>query len=483
MIPMTLRDIAATTGGRLVLRAGATESTTISGVVDTDSRKITPGDLFVAKPGEETDGHRFVPSAIEHGAAACIVEREVEANAPLIVVDDAVLALGALATEVVRRARDLGNLRVVAVTGSNGKTTTKTLLRSIFARHAETVAPIASFNNEVGAPITFCRVGAQTRYLVAEMGASAPGEITRLTNMARPDVGIVLTVGLAHAGEFGGIESTLRAKTEMVQALEADGVAVLNADDGRVASMADKTGARVVWFGHAEHADVRATGVTSGIDGTRFTLQVPNEPPVEVLFPVIGEHHVTNALAAAAAAHVEGIGIGEIRDGLQAVARAEHGRMEVVARGDITVINDAYNASPDSMSAALRTLAQIAEPGHRTVAVLGEMSELGQFSIEEHDRIGLLAVRLNIGQLVVVGSGARALHLGAIAQGSWDGESVHVEDADAAYDLLTREMREGDVVLVKSSNSAGLIALGDRLGEFVTARAEGAEVADGSPDA
>lgn len=466
MIPMTLSEIARATGGRLVLRGGATEATAVSGVVDTDSRKIDPGDVFVAKPGEATDGHRFVGAAIERGAVACVVEREVEGDAPLVVVDDAVLALGALATENVRRAREGGRLRVVAVTGSNGKTTTKTLLREIFARRAATVAPIASFNNEVGAPVTFCRVDADTRYLVAEMGASAPGEITRLTDMARPDVGIVLVVGLAHAGEFGGIEVTARSKTEMVQALDATGVAVLNADDPRVTAMADATSARVVWFGRTERADVRGTDVTTSIDGTRFTLHLPGEAPLDVHFGVIGEHHVMNALAAAAAAHVEGVPGPDIRDALQAVSRAEHGRMELVHRGDITVVNDAYNASPDSMAAALRTLAQIAEPGQRTVAVLGEMTELGGASVEEHDRIGLLAVRLNIAQLVVVGAGARPLHLGAIAQGSWDGESVHVADADAAYDLLTRELRQGDLVLVKSSNAAGLITLGDRLGAF-----------------
>lgn len=469
-MPMTLREIADAVDGRLVLRGGATEATVLARHVDTDSRQIAPGDLFVAKPGDQTDGHRFVGSAVAHGAAACIVEREVEDEIPQIVVADSVLALGALATEVVRRARAGGRLRVIAVTGSNGKTTTKTLLREIFARRGETVAPIASFNNEVGAPITFCRVDAATEYLVAEMGASAPGEITRLTDMARPDVGIVLVVGLAHAGEFGGIEVTQRSKTEMVQALDATGIAVLNADDPRVAAMAAHTEARVVWFGREAEADVRATDVSTALDGTRFTLHVPGEEPVDVRFPVIGEHHVTNALAAAAAAHVEGVAATEIRDALETVGRAEHGRMEVVHRGGITVINDAYNASPDSMAAGLRTLAQIAGPEHRTVAVLGEMSELGPYAIEEHDRVGLLAVRLDIGQLVVVGEGARALHLGAIAQGSWDGESVHVPDAEAAYDLLTRELREGDLVLVKSSNAAGLIALGDRLGRFAAER-------------
>lgn len=467
MIPLTLAEIAEATGGRIVLAGEATDQTVVSGLVDTDSREIEPGGIFVAKPGEFTDGHLFADRAVEAGAALCIVERELELASPVpqIVVEHAVDALGALATEVVRRVKALGRLREIAVTGSNGKTTTKNLLREIFAARGETVAPIASFNNEVGAPITFCKLTERTEYLIAEMGASAPGEIRRLIRMAKPDVGIVLMVGLAHAGEFGGIETTLRSKTEMVEDLDEDGWAVLNRDDARVASMAGKTRARILWFGRGEDADVRATDVSTSLEGTSFTLHLPGEDPVRVDFAVIGEHHVTNALAAAAAAHTQGVPATEIRDALQRVTRAERWRMEVLVRGPITIINDAYNASPDSMAAALRTLAQIAGPEQRTVAVLGEMSELGAQSIEEHDRLGLLAVRLNIGQLVVVGRGARPLHLGAIAQGSWDGESVFVEDQDAAYDLLVQELREGDIVLVKSSNSAGLRHLGDRIAE------------------
>lgn len=467
MIDLTLDEIAAAVSGRLILSEGTDGSTVVGGLVDTDSREIRPGGIFVAKPGEFTDGHRFADSAIEHGAALVIVERELELATPRpqIVVENSVEALGALATEVIRRVKGLGRLTEIAVTGSNGKTTTKNLLAEIFSARGETVAPIASFNNEVGGPITFCRVRESTEYLIAEMGASAPGEIRRLIRMAKPDVGIVLMVGLAHAGEFGGIETTLRSKTEMVEDLEPDDWAVLNRDDARVASMADKTRARVLWFGRGADADVRAQDVETSLEGTSFTLILPGQEPVKVAFQVIGEHHVSNALAAAAAAHTQGVPATEIRDALERVTRAERWRMEVVARGPITVINDAYNASPDSMAAALRTLAQIAGPEQRTVAVLGEMSELGSQSIEEHDRLGLLAVRLNIGKLVVVGRGARPLHLGAIAQGSWDGESVFVEDMDAAYDLLDQELREGDLVLVKSSNSAGLRHLGDRLAE------------------
>jgi UDP-N-acetylmuramoyl-tripeptide--D-alanyl-D-alanine ligase len=252
--------------------------------------------------------------------------------------------------------------------------------------------------------------------------------------------------------------------------LESD-VAVLNIDDPRVATMADKTVARVLWFGLDERADVRATDVVSDRRGTAFTLHLPPRDGGDgesrpVRFQVLGEHHVMNALAAAASAHVLDVDIDTIVAALQTVKTAERWRMEVLGNGEVTVINDAYNASPDSMAAALKTLAQIAEPGGRTVAVLGEMSELGEFSGEEHDRIGLLAVRLGIDQLVVVGPSARRMHISAINEGSWDGESLYFDTQDAAFEHLAGALRPGDTVLVKSSNSAGLRFLGDRLGEI-----------------
>ncbi|RRJ86270.1 UDP-N-acetylmuramoyl-tripeptide--D-alanyl-D-alanine ligase [Gulosibacter macacae] len=472
MIPMTLNDIASAVSGRLITSPHTSGETEVAGLCDTDSRNIGSGDIFFAKPGDTTDGHLYAAKAVEQGAALCIVERELDLAAPQIVVDDVVLALGRLSHEVVERVRAEGRLRVIAVTGSNGKTTTKNLLSEIFSRRGEVVAPIKSFNNEVGGPVTFLRVSESTDTLIAEMGASSEGEIRRLTEMARPDIGIVLAVGLAHVGVFGGIEATARAKTEMVEALREDGVAVLNADDPRVAAMAAHTKARVLTFGRGSNAEVRADEVTVSQDGTDFLLSLPGEAPVPVHFPVIGEHHVMNALAAAAAAHVEGIPATEIAATLAEVTRAESARMEVVAREPITVINDAFNANPDSMRAALRTLAQIANPDQRTVAVLGEMGELGDQSIAEHDRLGELAVRLGIAQTLVVGRGARALFLGAIAQGSWDGEANFVENTDEAFEFLREWLQPGDLVLVKSSKSAGLRALGDRLGDYVKGLAE-----------
>jgi UDP-N-acetylmuramoyl-tripeptide--D-alanyl-D-alanine ligase len=475
MIALSLAEIADATRGTLLLDGtAATPETVVSGLSTTDSREVVPGTIFFAKPGEVTDGHLFAPQAVEAGAALLVVDHALDLPVPQLLVADTVVALGDLATEVIARVRALGTLKIVGVTGSNGKTTTKNLLRAILEQLGPTIAPRASFNNEVGAPVTMLEVTEETQYLVAEMGASGIGEIARLVRMARPDIGIVLKVGLAHAGEFGGIEKTLAAKTEMVSDLLESDVAVLNLDDPRVASMADKTAARVLWFGLDDRAEVRATDVHSTARGTAFVLHLPpadggagagESRPVR--FGVLGEHHVMNALAAAAAAHTLGVDIDTIVAALETVQRAERWRMEVMGgAGGVTVINDAYNASPDSMSAAIKTLAQIAEPGERTIAVLGEMSELGEFSGEEHDRIGLLAVRLGIDQLVIVGPSARRMHITAINEGSWDGESLYFETQDAAFDHLTGALRSGDTVLVKSSNSAGLRFLGDRLGEF-----------------
>jgi len=279
----------------------------------------------------------------------------------------------------------------------------------------------------------------------------------------------VLKVGLAHAGEFGGVEATQRAKSEIVRELPASAVAVLNADDDRVAAMAGMTAARVVWFGLAPDGEVRAADVRATASGTRFTLVVDGVAH-EVALRILGEHHVSNALAALAVARELGVPVERAIAAIESVPRAERWRMEVLQPGGgITVINDAYNASPDSTAAALKTLAQIREPGQRTVAVLGEMAELGEYSDEEHDRLGRLVVRLNIGKLFVVGAGARRIHAAAGLEGSWDGESVFVADLDAAYDLLREQLRAGDIVLVKSSKSAGLRFLGDKLGGIVGA--------------
>lgn len=467
MIRMTLAEVADAVEGTLHAFGADTAGAVVDGTVDTDSRLIGPGDIFVAKPGETTDGHLFVPAVAEAGAALAIVEHPVDAPISQVVVEDAVQALADLARTVVGRVRAGGGLTVTGITGSNGKTTTKNLLARILQDEGETVAPRASYNNEVGAPLTMLRVTETTRYLVSEFGAAGPGQIARLAGLVTPDVGVVLMVGLAHAGGFGGVEETLKAKTELVEALRPGGVAVLNADDARVATMAavaEARGVSVRWFGRGPGADVRAEDVEVTASGTTCTVLTGGER-MPLRLRVLGEHHVMNALAALTAAEVLGVPISAGIARLETVEIAERWRMQPLGSERVRIINDAYNASPDSMSAALRTLAQITAPGERKVAVLGAMSELGEYAGDEHDRVGLQAVRLRIERIVVVGRDARRLYLAAIGEGSWDGEAVFFETADEAYDYLMTELRDGDRVLVKSSNVAGLRHLGDRLGE------------------
>jgi len=450
MIPLTASQIAAATAGRI----HGSELVTVTGAVRTDSRLVEAGDLFVALRGETHDGHDFVHAAVDSGAAAVVAEREYDVPVPVIVVPDTLTALADLAREVVAIVRARGTLKVIAVTGSNGKTTTKNMVAAICAAIGPTVAPIASFNNEIGAPMTMLRVEEDTEFLVLEYGADAVGDIAKLVGIVQPDVAIVLTVGVAHIGKFGDQAAIALAKSELVRELPETATAVLNRDAPNVRAMADVTRAQVAWFGVDDVSDVSVEP-----NGTRFTLDGRT-----IRLRILGEHNAMNALAAIRATTAIGIPVDTAIAALEAMPRAERWRMEVLEAPDgVTVINDAYNASPDSMAAGLRTLAELTRGRTRAIAVLGEMAELGDTAVEEHDRIGRLVVRLNIDQLVVVGPGAFAIHLAAQQEGSWGGESVYVETMDDAYDVVRGLLRTGDVVLVKSSNSAGLRHLGDRL--------------------
>ncbi|MHC5796605.1 UDP-N-acetylmuramoyl-tripeptide--D-alanyl-D-alanine ligase [Lacisediminihabitans sp. FW035] len=465
MISLTLAELSAAVGGTLRLAPGAHDFDDIAGSVQTDSRLVTAGSIFIALPGEVSDGHLFAEAAIDNGAVLLLVDHALELPVTQVVVEDTLTALADLARFVVARVRAEGALRVIGITGSNGKTTTKNMLRAVLETAGATIAPPGSFNNQVGAPLSMLSVDLDTRFLVIEMGASGIGDIARTVGIAVPDISVVLKVGLAHAGEFGGIEQTQKAKSEIVTALPADAVAVLNIDDERVAAMASVTKARPVWFGLDAAADVRGDDLRATASGTAFTVMV-GDFHRPVLLRILGEHHVMNALATLAVARELGLDLDTAITALESVPRAERWRMEVLTRADgIVVINDAYNASPDSMAAALKTLAQVIEPGQRSIAILGEMTALGEYSDEEHDRIGRLVVRLNIQKLIVVGHGARHIHNAAGLEGSWDGESILVANAEEAYDRLRDDLRAGDVVLVKSSKSANLRFLGDRLGE------------------
>ena len=464
MIRLTLGEIASLIGGQIY----GDQAALITGSVETDSRLVTEGSLFFAKPGEVTDGHNFVQAAKDLGAVAAVVERQVDVEIPQLVVGNTVSALGLLAKGVLKRVRagvDGAGIKVVGITGSNGKTTTKSMLSAILSAQAPTVSPIESYNNEVGAPISVLKIDHGTQYLVAELGAGGLGSIRYLADIADPDIGVVLKVGMAHAGEFGGIETTKKIKAELVEALKADDIAILNFDDSLVVEMADLTPARKVWFGSNSEADYWASDYDLNLTGTSFVLHWPDGKSSKIQLQIIGEHHVLNALAASAVSDQLGIDREHIVSALEALPLAERWRMQVSTRQDgMVVINDAYNASPDSTKAALQTLAQLGRiTGRRTVAVLGEMAELGQFAVAEHDAIGRLAVRLNISLVVAVGEKAKLVHMGATQEGSYDGESLYFESIDEALAALRATLEPADIVLVKSSKSANLRYLGDDL--------------------
>ncbi|WP_369214402.1 UDP-N-acetylmuramoyl-tripeptide--D-alanyl-D-alanine ligase [Streptomyces flavofungini] len=466
MIALSLAEIATVVGGQTYdIPDPAIE---VTGPVVRDSREVAQGSLFVAFVGERVDGHDYAADVIAAGAVAVLAARPV--GVPAIVVDDVQAALGALARHVVER---LGST-LVALTGSVGKTSSKDLLAQVLGRKAPTVFTPGSLNNEIGLPLTALSATEETRFLVLEMGARGIGHIRYLTGLTPPKIGLVLNVGTAHIGEFGGREQIAVAKGELVESLPEDGAAVLNADDPLVRAMASRTKARVIFFGEAEDADVRAENVRlTPIGQPSFTLHTPSGCS-DVTLRLYGEHHVSNALAAAAVAHELGMSAEEIALALSEADTLSRWRMEVTERPDgVTVVNDAYNANPESMRAALRALVAMGK-GRRTWAVLGHMAELGDEGLAEHDAVGRLAVRLNVSKLVAVGGReASWLQLGAYNEGSWGEESVHVSDAQAAIDLLRSELRPGDVVLVKASRSVGLEKVAAALLENTAVSSEG----------
>lgn len=493
MIDLTLAEIADIVGGELSdITADAAASTRVTGTVEFDSRAVTAGGLFLALPGARSDGHDFAAGAVAAGAVAVLAARPV--GVPAIVVKPvagqvdsssgalehdtdgagaAVLAaLGKLARAVADRLT-AGGLRIIGVTGSSGKTSTKDLLAAVLAPLGQVIAPPGSFNNELGHPWTVLRATPDTDFLVLEMSARHPGNIAALAAIAPPSIGVVLNVGTAHLGEFGSREVIAATKSELPQAVQATGVVVLNADDGAVAAMAETTVARVVRVSRSPGADIWAGDVTlDELARPRFTLHAGVQQ-VDVALAVHGDHQVSNALSAAAVALECGATLQQVADALAAAGPVSKHRMQVTTRADgVVVVNDAYNANPDSMRAGLKALAWMAKSARaetgapvRSWAVLGEMAELGDDAIAEHDSIGRLAVRLDVSRLVVVGTGRTmgAMQHGAVMEGSWGSEVSPVSDAAAALDLLRAELEPGDVVLVKASNSAGLGALAEEL--------------------
>jgi len=452
---LTADELAAASGGTILARS---DRLVLGGAVD--SREVQPGNLFVALPGERTDGHRFVGAALAAGAAGVLVARPPDdvdlaiVDATVVRVDDALRALQAVAS--VWRARF--DPLVVGITGSIAKTSTKEAVAAVLGAALPTLRNEGNLNNEIGLPLTVLRLRSEHRAAVLEMGMYVGGEIADLARIGRPEIGIVTAVQPVHLSRIGTIEAIERAKGELVEALPADGVAILNADDERVRRMRSRTRARAVTYGFAPDADVRAEDVRSlGVDGMAFTLVAAGERRA-VAIPTLGRLAVHNALAAAAAGLSAGLRLEGVVAALAAGWSAPH-RTQLVRAGDVTIVDDSYNASPGSVAAALELLAGL--PGRR-VAVLGEMLELGDEHDAGHRRTGAVAASL-VDRLVVVGDGASAIAEGAVEAGLDRAAVQSVANRAEALTALSEVLRPGDVVLVKASRGIGLDVLVDDL--------------------
>ena len=453
-------DLVRATRGRLLQRS----ERAIRGAA-VDSRLVSPGMLFVALPGERTDGHRYLEAAVAAGAAALVVTRAPSADeraglgdVTIVQARDGLAALGSIAAAWRTRFDPL----VVGVTGSISKTSTKEAVAAVLGRRWRTLKSEGNQNNEVGLPLTVLRLERSHEAAVLEMGMYVGGEIAELARISRPRIGVVTAVQPVHLARIGSIEAIAAAKAELVESLPADGAAVLNADDPRVAAMAARTAARTVTYGFGPEADVGAESVRSaGFDGMRFVLRLPpagRPSRRDVTIPALGRLSVQNAIAAAAVGVAAGLDGDVIGKGLAAGWSAPR-RIQPLRVGDLTLIDDTYNASPGSVAAALDLLAGL--PGRR-VAVLGEMLELGEAAAEGHRAVGRAAAA-TCDLIIVVGRAAQGIADGAIAGGLEAGRIVSVADLEAAREAILARLGQGDVVLLKASRGVGMSALVDAL--------------------
>jgi UDP-N-acetylmuramoyl-tripeptide--D-alanyl-D-alanine ligase len=451
---LTADELVRLTGGRLLHRS----TRPIRGAA-VDSRQVTRDSLFVALPGERTDGHDHLAEAIRRGASCVFVTRPPVDPAALgdvtvIRVSDGIAALGAAATGWRTRFHPL----VVGVTGSIAKTSTKEAIAAVLSSTWTTLKSEGNQNNEIGLPLSVLRLGPEHQAAVLEMGMYVGGEIADLAAIGQPSIGVVTAVQAVHLSRIGTLDAIEQAKGELLEALPADGRAILNADDPIVTRMDGRTVARVLRYGFAEDADVRAEHViNAGVDGMRFRLVTPlGSRPVAI--PTPGPLSVHNAAAAAAVGVAAGLELDAIVAGLATGWAAPH-RTEIVRLRGVTIVDDSYNASPGSVVAALELLAGL--PGRR-LAVLGEMLELGEGHDAGHLAVGNAAARV-VERLIVVGSDAHGIVDGAIDAGMTPDHIQHVADGEAALEALRPRLRDGDVVLVKASRGVELDRLVDAL--------------------
>ena len=460
MIPMSVNEIAHIVNGKYE----GDGSALITREPFFDSRKAIPGGIFLALKGEKMDGHEFVASAIAAGAITALTTRPV--GDECIVVADVLEAISKLGAEVRNR---LPELTVIGITGSQGKTTTKDFTRHVLSLAGETIAPEQSFNNDLGVPLTLLRATAKTQFCILEMGARNMGDIARLAKMARPNIGVVLVVGSAHIGEFGSREKIGEAKSELVAGLQSGSIAILGTYDELTPQMSKKTAASVLYFGEQSGCDVRATDIEIREGCAHFDLVTAagREP---VALRLIGRHQVPNALAAAAIATACQVPLDKIASGLSTAEVASKWRMELSECASVLLINDSYNANPESMRAALETLRYFAqERGGRAWAFLGRMHELGSSSQVDHHGIITFAEELEIDHVVAVSTSEYGL-------GSNPGHSIvqHVNSLEEAL-VISGEIDGGDVILVKGSRAEGLEELSELIKNSLKERESGTE--------
>jgi len=451
VISLTAAQIAEIVGG--TVSSAADGDVVVSGIARIDSRDLSPGDLFIAFFGENVDGHDFVEQAFAGGAVLALVSRPV--SAPHVLVADTTAAASALARFNILAVKP--SCTVIAITGSSGKTSTKDLLAAVLETHGSTIAPPGSFNNEIGLPLTVLRANESTQYLILEMGARGLGHLEWLCSIAPPDISMVLNVGAAHLGEFGDLETTAMAKGEIVAALSPSGIAVLNADDDRVRAMASRTQARSVFFGSDLDNLAVASNIEIDTEGfAHFDLCIQGQSPARVDLKVLGRHQISNALAVAAVAAESGMSAQHIATALSAAGPRSRWRMEVMTnRSGVTVINDAYNANPDSMAVAVQAVQDIATT-RRFGIVLGEMLELGELSQQAHQDLGTAVGKAGPAWVVAVGSVGDQIAQGIATSGAGQ-VAVHLaDDAAAATDVVRELVQPGDVVLIKASRGIGL---------------------------
>jgi UDP-N-acetylmuramoyl-tripeptide--D-alanyl-D-alanine ligase len=443
----SLADVASAIGG--TIGGGADPGAAASSVV-IHSGDARAGSIFVALRGEHADGHDFVDAARARGAVAAVVRHEVDA--PHVEVADTLLALLSLGRDERERMRDV---RVVAITGANGKTSTKDLAAAVLASRFRTHASPASFNNEIGLPMTLLGAPDDVEVVVAEMGARRVGDLTLLCDIARPGVAVVTNVGVAHMAIFGSWDRIVASSAEPLEALPFAGVAIVNADDAVARELGARSPASVLRFGLARDADVRAEDVELDPEGrASFVLRHGDEREALAL-PMPGEHMVSNALAAAACGIALGVPIAEAASTLKG-ARVARWRMETFTTdAGIVVVNDAYNANPESMAAGLRAARWIAR-GVRLAAVLGHMAELGPIAADEHERLGELVVRIGVERLVAVGAAAEPIARAAVREGLLPDDVLMCADADEAIADIRSWARARDVVFIKGSRVVGL---------------------------